>query len=364
MNRRAVLIAGGTAAVAAAALGGFSLAEVGGMEAYDESVAASRASLSATPDLVELIGQAVLAANSHNTQPWRFRIREGRIDILPDFGRRTPAVDPADHHLFISLGCAAENLVLAGASRWQQISARFSDEDGGLIACEMTAGAAVETELAAAIPFRQSTRADYDGSALDAAVLGELAAAAREPGVELALISARSEIDRLRDLIVAANDRQMVDPAFLSELKSWIRFNPKQALAHRDGLFSACTGSPQLPGWIAGTMFDWFVTAEGESARYRRQVDSSAGIAVFFAERDDPEHWTRVGRAFERFALKATALEIRTAHLNQPVEVTAFRSELASLAGKPGGLPFLVVRFGRGPTMPYSLRRPVTDVLA
>ena len=364
MNRRAVLIAGGTAAVGAAALGGFSLAEVGGMEAYDESVAASRASLSAAPDLVALIGHATLAANSHNTQPWRFRIREARIDILPDFARRTPAVDPHDHHLFISLGCAAENLVLAGASRGQQISARFSDEDGGLIACDVAAGAAVESELAAAIPFRQSTRADYDGVALEAAVLGELAEAAREPGVELALVSARSEIDRLRDLIAAANDRQMVDPAFLSELKSWIRFNSKQALAQRDGLFSACTGSPQLPGWIAGTMFDWFVTAEAESQRYRRQVDSSAGIAVFFAERDDPEHWTRVGRAFERFALKATALEIRTAHLNQPVEVAAFRGELASLAGKPGGLPFLVVRFGRGPTMPYSIRRAVTDVLA
>ena len=50
----------------------------------------------------------------------------------------------------------------------------------------------------------------------------------------------------------------------------------------------------------------------------------------------------RVGRAFERFALKATALEIRTAHVNQPVEVATFRGELASLAGKPGGLPFLV----------------------
>lgn len=33
--------------------------------------------------------------------------------ILPDLSRRCPAVDPDDHHLYGSLGCAAENLLLA-----------------------------------------------------------------------------------------------------------------------------------------------------------------------------------------------------------------------------------------------------------
>jgi hypothetical protein len=32
---------------------------------------------------------------------------------LPDLSRRCPAVDPDDHHLYASLGCAAENLLLA-----------------------------------------------------------------------------------------------------------------------------------------------------------------------------------------------------------------------------------------------------------
>jgi hypothetical protein len=65
-----------------------------------------------------------------------------------------------------------------------------------------------------------------------------------------------------------------------------------------------------------------------------------------------PSTWTSVGRSFQRFALKATALGLKTAHLNQPVEMSQFRADLATLAGGPGGLPFLVVRFGFGPTMP------------
>ena len=36
------------------------------------------------------------------------------VTILPDLSRRCPVVDPDDHHLCVSLGCAAENLVQAG----------------------------------------------------------------------------------------------------------------------------------------------------------------------------------------------------------------------------------------------------------
>lgn len=62
---------------------------------------------------VDLVRQAILAASSHNTQPWKFRLERDAIAILPDLSRRCPAVDPDDHHLYASLGCAAENLILA-----------------------------------------------------------------------------------------------------------------------------------------------------------------------------------------------------------------------------------------------------------
>jgi hypothetical protein len=63
----------------------------------------------------ELVRCATLAPSSHNTQCWKFAIgANGRlITLLPDLARRCPAVDPDDHHLFVSLGCAAENLVQA-----------------------------------------------------------------------------------------------------------------------------------------------------------------------------------------------------------------------------------------------------------
>ena len=91
---------------------------------------------------------------------------------------------------------------------------------------------------------------------------------------------------------------------------------------------------------------------------------SSAGIAVFVGEKADPEHRIKVGRSFQRFALQATVLGIRTAHVNQPIEVPSVRSAFARWLGMPDGRPDLIIRFGRAPAMPMSLRRPVIAVLA
>lgn len=43
----------------------------------------------------------------------------------------------------------------------------------------------------------------------------------------------------------------------------------------------------------------------------------------------DREHWVRVGRSFERFALMATTLGIRHSMINQPIEVPSVRAEFA-----------------------------------
>ena len=90
---------------------------------------------------------------------------------------------------------------------------------------------------------------------------------------------------------------------------------------------------------------------------------SSSGVAVFVSQRDDRDHWVRAGRACQRFALQATALGLKHAFVNQPVEVASLRPELAALVGMPGRRPDIVMRFGYGPVLPFSARRPVQATL-
>jgi hypothetical protein len=155
----------------------------------------------------------------------------------------------------------------------------------------------------------------------------------------------------------------MGDPAFVKELKAWIRFNGSDAVRTSDGLFSVSSGNPAIPTWLGDLAFRWLFTLKGENDKYAQRVRSSAGIAVFVGQAADKAHWVDVGRCYERFALQATALGIRNAFLNQPVEVPAVRSKFADAISLGGHRADLVVRFGRGPTMPRSLRRPVQSVL-
>jgi hypothetical protein len=73
----------------------------------------------------ELVRLATLAPSSHNTQCWKFALQDKAITILPDLSRRCPAVDPDDHHLFVSLGCATENLVHAALAQGLMAEPRF-----------------------------------------------------------------------------------------------------------------------------------------------------------------------------------------------------------------------------------------------
>src|SRR6266496_2544724 len=96
MKRRQVLIAGGALAGAGLAAALTDVALSGMIGGYVAGAQAMRARLTERPQIKDFIRLATLAANGHNTQPWRFHLGTRRIDIRPDFARRTSVVDPDD----------------------------------------------------------------------------------------------------------------------------------------------------------------------------------------------------------------------------------------------------------------------------
>lgn len=318
--------------------------------------------LDAADPIPEVVRFATLAANGHNTQPWRFARTEGGVLLAADDTRRTPVVDPDDHHLYASLGCAAENLMIAASAYGLEAAYGF-DPDTTHLRIDLAPATRPTDPFVAAIPKRQCTRSEFSGAAVAPGDLALLQAAAKTDGVDTLLITDRAGIDRVRDAVIEGNRRQMQDEAFVRELKQWIRFDSATAVGSGDGLFAPCSGNPALPDPIGQTIFPMVFTIDGETKKYRTQMDSSAGVAVFSA-RDDPRHWVQAGRAYQRFALQATRLGIKHAFVNQPVEVATMRRQFAEAVGFSGRRVDLVVRFGYAPDLPFSLRRPVSAVLA
>ncbi len=359
MKRRHFLV--GTAAVIAGAAGvGVYCAQRASAD-YATYIRTLRRPLDPSGGIDELVRMASLAPNGHNTQPWRFAVRDRSLMIAPDFSRRTPVVDPDDHHLFVSLGAAAENAAIAGAA--MGLPGEITADDAGALHYVFANGRPAASPLADAIVHRQSTRSNYDGRPADPATLAALEAAGRAEGVRLVLVTARRRMNDIRDLVVVGNDRQMADPAFIAELKSWLRFSPASAMDHGDGLYSAASGNPSLPDFLGRPAFDLVFKSKSENAKYARQIDTSAGLAIFLGDRADKPSWIKVGRAMQRFLLEATRHGVACAYVNQPVEVAALRPQLAALIGE-SVRPDLVIRFGYGKPLPYSPRRRVEQVFA
>lgn len=362
LTRRQLLLRAG-------ALGTPILAGCSSGPSYDDSAAATwRHDTSPLPDADalrrRLVRYATLAPSSHNTQCWRFRVQADQIVIEPDLARRCPVVDPDDHHLFVSLGCAAENLAQAAVAHGLAAEGRFDARGVGTYAIALTAGPAARSQLFEAIPERQCTRGDYDGQPLSNDDLRTLERAGTGDGVRVMLLTERQATEQVLEYVVAGNTAQMNDPTFVAELTAWIRFSRAEAVQAGDGLFSGASGNPSVPRWLGRALMRALFTVDSENERYVRQIRNSAGIAVFVSEDNDKAHWIQTGRCYQRFALQATALGIRNAFLNQPVEVSTIRPQFGSWLGVGPQRPDLVVRFGRGPTMPRSLRRPVDVVLA
>ncbi|MDO8250525.1 MAG: Tat pathway signal protein [Rhodoferax sp.] len=313
--------------------------------------------------LRELVRYATLAPSSHNTQCWKFLVQERSITIEADLSRRCPVVDPDDHHLFVSLGCAAENLAQAALANGLQANASFDPTGAGAVALSLETTKARASPLFQAISERQCTRGDYDGKPLSTDELHLLEQAGRGKGVRVLLLTERPAMEKVLEYVVAGNTAQMNEPAFVAELTAWIRFGNDEAVRTGDGLFAGSSGNPAMPRWLGSRMMGLFFTPKSENERYARQIRNAAGIAVFVSDLSDKAHWVETGRCYERFALQATALGIRNAFLNQPVEVGSIRPQFAAALGLGNLRPDLVVRFGRGPTLPLSMRRPVQSVL-
>jgi hypothetical protein len=315
-------------------------------------------------DAESLIRQATLAPSGHNTQPWLFSVSGNAITIRPDSRRRLPVVDADDHALYISLGCALENLVIAALEEGLSASV---DYHADRLEVTFTTGAPEQASaLFSSIPRRQSNRSMYDGRPVPDEDLAKLLAANVFDGVEVRAYRINDPaIEPVIDLVKDANRLQFRDPAFVEELIAWIRFSEREAARSNDGLPAKALGFPAVPRWLGELIMKRLVKPDREAKRCEKAIRSSSLLLIFVARKNDQRHWVDVGRTFERVALTATSLGIAHAHLNMPCEVTTVRPKLARQLGlDDDAQPLLLIRLGYAKALPRTPRRSVDEVMS
>ncbi|MBD0255019.1 MAG: hypothetical protein ICV83_04805 [Cytophagales bacterium] len=323
--------------------------------------------------IAEILRSAALAPSGHNTQPWKFSYREGVIRIFPDFTRRLPVADPDDRELYISLGCALENLLVAACHfGYQPAGSLFPPDEANpciRVALHLPASgyrhATLPTAgqgLYAALSLRHSNRSRYRSEALKSEDVEMLQSLPTEEGIAPLLLTGPDAVAGMWPFIRQGITSQMQDQAFKRELIGWMRFNKSEANRRRDGLTYEALGFPAMPGWIGKFIVKAALTPDKQCRQEEPKVKSAPAL-MLMSSLPNRNAWVGVGRYFERFALQATLLGLSVAHLNQPVEVPAVAAQLRTAYGLGDYHPALLVRIGYADPAQPAPRRPLEDLL-
>jgi hypothetical protein len=262
----------------------------------------------APEDLMGLVASTARAPSLHNSQPWRFRLRENAIELRTDPERMIPEADPDGREMFISCGAALYGLRL-GLRRLGYMA--FVDLMPGSVPPGPAQSAPLarvrpggrarpgrdELDLISALPHRHTHRGPFGPGRVPERLLHALMEDAAAEGAELILLS-EPQASELASLTETARRQQAASPPVQAEERSWARPPATAVLA--------------TPG-------------------------------------DTPADWLRAGLALHRLLLRAATRWVFASLHSQALESPRRHAQVRDSLGL-AGMPQLLLQFGRANT--------------
>ena len=310
-----------------------------------------------TEDLRPAVEAAIRAPSLHNSQPWRFRLRDGGIELSAD-RQRILSVAGRDWGVRLSCGAALFNLrlALAVAGKPATVDVRPYPHDPRVLARLVPDGArppsGAERSLYDAIARRHSNRTPFWGDPVPSEVRSALAKAARAESGWLEFVIGSAAVEAIAEIVHAANRVLERDPLYVAELARWTRYDP------------APDGVPVSVGGPAGEPQD-LLPQRAFGVRTRapgRDFEPEPLVAVLGCAGDSDADQLGAGQALQRVLLTAAGAGLAVSMLSQPIEVPAAREQLRLSLGRYG-MPQIVLRLGYGQQGFPTPRRPAEDVI-
>jgi nitroreductase len=310
--------------------------------------------------LTFLLNYAILAPSSHNSQPWKFNVTNNSILVFADKSRRLQVADRDQRELYISLGCALENLIVAADHFGYNSSVAYSSGEKDLVAKVVLQPAANppnpsrDTRLFSAILSRQTNRNPYEPRAISESDLETIKSLSSDADVDVSIFITRDSAIKksFQDLVVQANGIQYSDANFKSELGHWLG----------QGVMGP-TGVQAKMAQLAVVFLD---VGPEQSKKDALLINSTPYIGFISTAKNDSISSLKAGRALERFWLAATALGVSMHPMSQALEVAETKANLTNLLPAESGMMQVQQAFRLGYAKPggaHSTRRPLQEVL-
>jgi hypothetical protein len=309
-----------------------------------------------------MIRCAIMAPSGHNTQPWLFKISNDAIKIMPDMSRRLPVADRDDRELFISLGAALENILIAAPQFGFNAEYEVIDSESDKILIHISDKNGTKNEqMFQAMIERQTTRNEYMDKQLSENLPARLDEITNSQAA-FYYTTEKKNFDTFIDYVKEGNRLLFRNKKFLEELKKWIRWNDSEAEEKLDGLYIRALNQPSTPAWLGKMVFNFTITEKTQNKKEENGILSASGLLFLFSE-TGKKHWIEAGRKLERILIALTGGNIKYAFHNQPCQSIPLRFDFARTFEHKGLIPQAAIRMGYGNFLPRSPRRKIKDII-
>ncbi len=314
-----------------------------------------------------LIDYAAKAPSGHNSQPWKFTLDGDTIAIHPDFSCALPVVDPDHRELFISLGCATQNMMIAATHFGYQCHWEIKQKPQGSYSIVTTfneSPAIAKEKGFAFIDKRQTNRSVYNGKSVDNKIVAALQTMADDKRIGIyAFQNGEAHFETLKAAILEGNTIQMNDAAFKEELLAWIRFNQREVNKLQNGLTYKVMGAPAMPKFIGKAIVKSFLTPKKQNRADTAKIDSSSHFVLLTTKNNTVQEWIALGMTLQKLLLRLTELSIACAYLNPPCELKALAEQLQNQLPINGEYSSILLRIGYAETVPFSPRKDIEKII-
>lgn len=312
--------------------------------------------------LIGVLNYARFSPSVHNSQPWRFELRENAVIVRLDEGRAVKSGDPVGRQTWISLGCCVEAISVAAAKFGWQASVKPTLDNSLEVKFSKLKKPASREEvaLAKAIKHRFTDRSSFSAKTVPKSIVDKLKNCRVQEGTSVFVTEDKAIIDKVARLTASGIQLALSNPDFRKELSAFI------ASPHKSSSHGISTRSLRLNP-LRGVLEPGIVRLgwnRKRNARKDYQNWSTAPLLIMVLSKGDSrQHWHDAGRTYMRLALLATSLGLRSSTSAAAVEASDFHKDIEAAIGTKQRLQTIMRAGYSRSRIAHSPRLPLDKLL-
>ncbi|MEK6878500.1 MAG: hypothetical protein AABY22_02775 [Nanoarchaeota archaeon] len=280
---------------------------------------------------------AILAPSTHNTQPWLFKITGNKCEVYYDPKLQLPEADPKARDLYISIGCAIENLILAAKFFNIFGDIKYSSTENEFHIATITFkensnhfnnkyASIVETILK-----RINARGVFFPKPIPHDFLDKITEKVSEyivDGIKINWIREEEKIKSLASLTAEGLKIAYKKNSFRKEMSMWMN---NSLTKKKEGIPGYALKMPVLLSFILPKLVKFFNIGNFLAKKNYQSLSSAPLIVVITSKSEDSKTWLQIGRLVERLMLEFQNAQWQTSIFVASIEMEDLYKEVKKI---------------------------------